>query len=405
MNAPERFLRWADKFPELGTDPIPVEPCISPEFFDREKQDVFMKTWLVVGREDEIPNVGDYKVKKIHFARTSVILMRGKDGVVRGHHNTCSHRGNKVIVETGEETFGRSKAAVVTCRFHGWVYDASGKLLSVPEEERFAPCFDKGTSGLAPVHVDVWEGFLFVNLASEPQQSLKDFLGDMDAHLGGYPYGRMSQCFSYSTMLNCNWKIALDAFSEAYHVSTIHAGSFPNVFSSGLADVVLLGDHRSTGICLTLNAEPTPVAKIAHALSGASVVSQRKSSMLPPNINPGARDDFSFELSVVFPNILIHISEGIWFTHQFWPVAHNKTLWEGKYYLQPAKRNSERWAIEFAQVLQRNAWLEDTATMEDTHAALESGAKTHMVLQDEEILLRHGYKVLERYMEKQGQGK
>lgn len=54
--------------------------------------------------------------------------------------------------------------------------------------------------------------------------------------------------------------------------------------------------------------------------------------------------------------------------------------------------------MEFAQVLQRNAWLEDTATMEDTHAALESGAKTHMVLQDEEILLRHGYKVLEQYM-------
>ena len=121
--------------------------------------------------------------------------------------------------------------------------------------------------------------------------------------------------------------------------------------------------------------------------------------MLPPGVNPNRHDDFSFELSVVFPNILIHISEGIWFTHQFWPVAHNKTMWEGKYYVKQPKTNSERWATEFAQVLQRNAWLEDTATMEDTHAALESGAKQHMFLQDEEILLRHGYKVLEQYLE------
>ena len=208
----------------------------------------------------------------------------------------------------------------------------------------------------------------------------------------------MNRCFSYHTTLDCNWKIALDAFSEAYHVSTIHAGSFPNAFSTGTADVELFGDHRTTGICLTLDATPTPIAAMANEITGASLVAKRGASMLPASVNPSRREDFSFELSVVFPNILIHISEGIWFTHQFWPIAHNRTLWEGKYYVPAPKTNSERWAVEFAQVLQRNARLEDTATMEDTHAALESGAKTHMVLQDEEILLRHGYKVLEQYM-------
>lgn len=400
MNSPERQLRWAAKYPELGTEPIPVEPCISPDFFEREKEQVFMKTWLKVGRVEEIPNAGDYKVKKIHFAKTSVILIHGKDGVIRGFHNTCTHRGNKVIVESGEETFGRNKAAVVTCRFHGWVYDAQGKLIQVPEENRFPPCLHKESGGLTPVHTDVWEGFIFINLAKQPDVSLSEYLGEIGKHLGAYPYSSMPQCFSYHTTLDCNWKIALDAFSEAYHVSTIHAGSFPNVFSSGLADVELFGDHRTTGICLTLNASPTPVSKISNELSGASLVSQRGSSMLPHGVNPGRRDDFAFELSVVFPNILIHISEGIWFTHQFWPIAHNKTLWEGKYYVKAPESNSQRWAIEYAQVLQRNAWLEDTATMEDTHAALESGAKSHMFLQDEEILLRHGYSVLEQYMEK-----
>lgn len=398
MNAPND-LKWAAKYPDLGTGPIPVEPCVSPEFYEQERQKVFLKSWLKVGRVEEIAKAGDYKVKKLAFAKTSVILMRGKDGQIRGFHNTCSHRGNKVVVETGEETFGRNKAAVVTCRFHGWVYNAQGGIVQVPEENKFSADFDKTRNGLTPVHTDVWEGFIFVNLdPSEKVVPLAEFLGGIGTHLAGFPYGELSQCFSYHTYLDCNWKVAHDAFAEAYHVATIHAGSFPNVFSSGLQNVELFGPHRTTAICLSLNAEPTPVAKIANGLATGSLVAQRGASMLPPTVNPDRRDDFSFELSVLFPNLLLHVSEGIWFTHQFWPISHNKTLWEGKYYVRPAQTNSQRWALEHAQCLQRNAWLEDTATMEDTQTALESGAKQWMYLQDDEILIRHGYHALEAYM-------
>lgn len=398
MNAPND-LKWAAKYPDLGTGPIPVEPCVSPEFYEQERQKVFLKSWLKVGRVEEIAKAGDYKVKKLAFAKTSVILMRGKDGQIRGFHNTCSHRGNKVVVETGEETFGRNKAAVVTCRFHGWVYNAQGGIVQVPEENKFSADFDKTKNGLTPVHTDVWEGFIFVNLdPSESVTPLAEFLGGIGTHLSGFPYGELSQCFSYHTNLDCNWKVAHDAFAEAYHVATIHAGSFPNVFSSGLQNVELFGPHRTTAICLSLDAEPTPVARIANSLATGSLVAQRGASMLPPTVNPDRRDDFSFELSVLFPNLLLHVSEGIWFTHQFWPISHNKTLWEGKYYVRPAQTNSQRWALEHAQCLQRNAWLEDTATMEDTQTALESGAKQVMYLQDDEILIRHGYHALEAYM-------
>jgi hypothetical protein len=62
------------------------------------------------------------------------------------------------------------------------------------------------------------------------------------------------------------------------------------------------------------------------------------------------------------------------------------------------RTHSERWALEQAMVLQRNAWLEDTATMEGTHFALESGAKPVMQLQDDEVLIRHGYHVLDKYL-------
>lgn len=390
--------RWLQKYPELGSGPISIEPYISPDWYAREQEKIFRKVWLCVGREDEIPNPGDYKVKRLAAVQTSAILIRGKDGKIRAFHNVCAHRGNTVVNETGDETFGHNKAAVVTCRFHGWVYDATGATKFVPSERRFYQCFDKGDNGLAPIHIDSWEGFLFVNVAEKPDTTLKEFLGEYASHFAGYPFAELNYGFTYHTYLDCNWKVAHDAFAEAYHVDTIHAGSFPNVFSTGLEHVKLMGPHRSCAVCLTLGAKPTPVAGIANGIAGASLVSQRAETMLPKPINPDHRSDFAFELSVIFPNTLLHISEGIWFTHQFWPIAYNRTLWEGRYYVRAPKTNAQRWAIEHAMTLQRNAWLEDTATMEDTQRAMQSRAKMVQNLQDDEILIRHGAAVVEQYV-------
>ena len=390
--------RWAEKYPELGQGPIAVESCISEDHYQREVEQVFKTSWLYVAREEEIAEPGSYKVKRLAFADTSVIVMRGKDGVVRGFHNICSHRGNTVVTETGEETFGHSKAAILSCRFHGWVYGADGALIQVPEEERFYSCFKKKENSLEAIHTEVWAGFVFINLAAEPEQNLHDFLGDYGTHMGDYPYSDLTHSYKYHTTLDCNWKIAHDSFAEAYHVTTIHAGSFPNVFSTGLSDVQLFGPHRTCAVCLNMSAEPKPVAALAQKYGRGSLVAKGGSAMLPPTINPSGREDFAFELSVAFPNLFLHISEGIWFTHQFWPLSTGRTLWEGKYYVRAPRTNSERWALEHAQLLQRNAWLEDTQTMENTHRAIASGAKKFMNLQDEEILIRHAYHVIEKRM-------
>lgn len=390
--------RWSALYPELGQGPVSTEPCVSPAFYEEEKERVFKRAWLMVGREEEVPNPGDWKVKRLACADTSVIIMRGKDGVIRGFHNICSHRGNKIINETGDETFGGSKAAVISCRFHGWVYGADGALVQVPEEERFYSCFDKAENGLAAIRTEMWEGFVCINLDSSGTQSLADYLGEYGQHMAGFPYGELTYCASYWTELDCNWKVAHDAFAEAYHVHTIHAGSFPNVFTSGLAHVKFFGHHRTCAVCLNPSNQFRPVQQRAEEICGGFAGKHHKGSMLPKTVNPDGREDFAFELSVMFPNLLLHIAEGLWFTHQFWPLAHNRTRWEGKYYIGAPRTNSERWALESAQLLARNAWLEDTGTMEATQAALQSGAKTVMHLQDEEILVRHGYHALEQFM-------
>ena len=95
--------------------------------------------------------------------------------------------------------------------------------------------------------------------------------------------------------------------------------------------------------------------------------------LLPENINPDERGDFQFEFPVFFPNFLLHLGAGngypgmAYFTHQFWPVAVDKTLWEGTNHFRPPETVSERVAIAHTSALHRNTWLEDTSTMEDTY--------------------------------------
>lgn len=391
--------RWARKYPELGQEPLSVNPYIDPDYYEKEKAKIFKKEWLYVALEREVPEPGSYKVRRLDCADTSVIIFRGKDNVIRAFHNACSHRGNTVVTEVGQETYGRNRAGVVTCRFHGWVYDAKGELVSVPQEDRFYGCFDKKDNGLSEVHCETWAGFVFVNVDPGPVEPLMSFLGEYATHFGGFDYAACDYGFTYHTTLNCNWKVASDAFAEAYHVDTIHAGSFPNVFEGAIEDVQLFGPHRTCSVRLQVeNLPKTPIGDLANERSRGSLAAAGGTSSLPPTLNPNRESDWGFELSVLFPSVLLHVSEGIWFTHQFWPISHDKTLWEGKYYLKKPTTYSELWGFERAMVLQRNAWLEDTATMEDTYRAMLSGAKKFQHLQDEEILIRHNCKVVDDYV-------
>ncbi len=87
---------WTEHF-GLGTEPISYEDSISPEFYELEREAVFKRAWLNVGRVEQLPRTGSYFTKELAVARTSVIVVRGKDGEVRAFHNVCRHRGNKLV--------------------------------------------------------------------------------------------------------------------------------------------------------------------------------------------------------------------------------------------------------------------------------------------------------------------
>jgi len=397
-NGMNERVRWARAFPELGTAPIPTDRCLAPEYFALERDKIFKRVWLKVGRVEELAQPRDYKVKRLEFANTSIILVRGEDGEIRGFHNICSHRGNKVV--WGDDTYGlrgTTRGKSFACHFHGWVYGLNGDLIGVPQEELFFG-LDKCQNGLVPVATDTWEGFIFINLDPAPQQTLREFVGEHADRLGGFPFGQMTAVYDYYTILNCNWKIAWDAFSEAYHVSTVHGGSFPGVFEAEVKQVGMYGIHHSGAAHQKPSPPTTPIAALTYQLATASIAKPGFRSSLPPRINPNRDADFAFDQSAIFPNFLVHVTEGLYFTHQFWPLSGNKTLWEGIQYFMPARNAGERFSQEFGQVLQRNAWLEDTATMEATQAALASGVKKFFHFQDGEVMLRHNYQVIDEFI-------
>lgn len=387
---------------ELGVAPVSVDVIRNPAIYELEREKIFRKVWLKFGTESELPNPGDYKVRELAVVDSSIIVVRGKDRRLRAFHNVCTHRGNKVVPTAGFETFGQARANVLSCRFHGWVFSTDGPLRSVPLKERFGE-LDTACLGLREIPCDSWEGFVFICLDSKPAQTLAQYLGDFGKLFGGYPYAESTTAFRYSTVLNCNWKVALYAFSEGYHVPTIHAGSLPGFRGVDHTDFKLMGPHASS----TIYGGGMDAAASTQAFAGLLHGTEQhrpRPDLLPGNINPSGRPDFQFEFPNIFPNFLIHLASGCgypgmsFFTHEFWPLSHGQTLWIGINYFRPAENAAEHVAQLHVNALHRNAWLEDTATMEDTFAGIMSGVIDSMQLMDQEFLIRHAARTLDRYL-------
>ena len=110
------------------------------------------------------------------------------------------------------------------CKFHGWAYDLDGRLVGVPDEKCFMG-LKREEHGLSPVHLEVGRGSFSSIWIARRVKTLSQFLSLMHRELEGYPFEKMTSCYSWSAVVNCNWKLALDAFQETYHVSYVHGRS------------------------------------------------------------------------------------------------------------------------------------------------------------------------------------
>lgn len=390
----------------LPTGPVSMEPYRSAEFFEQERRQIFGRTWLMMGREEEIASPGDFVVKEVEVCGASVLVTRSKDGRVQSFHNVCSHRGNLVVLDQS------GSASRFVCRYHNWTYGNDGRLIGVPDETEFFS-LDKKKCGLTPIATEVWEGWIFINLSRAPEVSLAEYLGEMGDYLKGVDYVAADSPVVFTAELDCNWKVMSDAFSESYHIPAIHQNTIGSTFASRtnpfahLLSARIFGSHRMCsmfGNSQYESLETSRVEKLGQDVMGTTnVISAVDTSLVEkfldhPAVNPTRTADWSLDINQIFPNTQIDFGQGGFFTHQYWPISVNKTRYESRFYVARPTNAVERFRAEQYIARVAEVVLEDTTNVVATQKGLESRGKDFMQLQDNEIMLRHSTYMAEKWV-------
>src|SRR3546814_569860 len=203
---------------------VPVSDYTSQKRFEQERA-IFRRVWLNVAREEELPQPGDWIVREIACLSASILICRERTGQLRAFHNICLHRGMKLVWQRKGHGFS------FTCPYHAWRFGSDGTLKNVPDEECF-PHLDKSTSGLKPVALDVWEGFIFIHMEAEPAQTLLEFLHPLPSRISNAAFEAYPVKATLSEDLNANWKLLMEGQSENYHIRALHSRTVSNIISS-----------------------------------------------------------------------------------------------------------------------------------------------------------------------------
>jgi phenylpropionate dioxygenase-like ring-hydroxylating dioxygenase large terminal subunit len=197
----------------LGDEDIPFERYTSREFFEREIRDMWPRTWQWACREEHIPEPGDYYV--YDFGPYSVIVARSENGDIHAYRNVCMHRGTRL-----KPSFTCGASTEIRCPYHGWSWNLDGSLKSFPCEWDL-PHVDREKSALTAVRAEMWGGFIFINLDPDAVPLL-EYLHPLPDHIDSKVFESRYVAIHVQKELNCNWKIASEAFLEAYHVMETH---------------------------------------------------------------------------------------------------------------------------------------------------------------------------------------
>jgi phenylpropionate dioxygenase-like ring-hydroxylating dioxygenase large terminal subunit len=220
-------FKTSEKIAETAEDLLePVtfgpEAYTSPEYARLERDRLWRKVWLMAGRVEELPNVGSYITYDIHD--DSILIVRTAEDKIRAYYNVCSHRGRK-LVDTPKGARNACATAVgkqFVCGFHAWRYNLDGECTSVLNKEDWKGVLTDARTRLGEVKLDTWGGWIFINLDPNGTESLRDYLEPAAGLLDPFELQNMRYRWRRWLVFDCNWKVAMEAFAETYHVPGTH---------------------------------------------------------------------------------------------------------------------------------------------------------------------------------------
>ena len=208
---PPAVLRSESPPQGQSSDDVSAERYFSRAWHDREVEKVWRKTWQFAAREEHIPEVGDQTVYDI--VDDSILVVRTAPDTVKAYINSCLHRGTMLRTEAGS-------ARQIRCPFHGWTWNLDGTLKVLPGQWDF-PHVDKAKFCLPEVQVGRWGGFVFVNLDPDCEP-FESYLENLPEHFAAFALENRYVAAHVAKVMPCNWKLGMEAFTEAYHVPIAH---------------------------------------------------------------------------------------------------------------------------------------------------------------------------------------
>lgn len=271
MNKPEKIVN-----PDLSESlTYPVDAFISREYAEAEPEKLWSKVWQQAGRVEELPEPGSYITYNI--CHDSILILRDAAGALKAYHNVCPHRGRRLV---GDNTGGGpvvvkqatgshsacGKAMRFACNYHNWNFGLDGKAAYIPDKEDWNGSLNDACTSLTPVQVDTWGGWIWINMDLEAGP-LREFLEPINSLIDPFQFDKMRYRFRFWGIFDCNWKVALEAFLEPYHVQGTHPqlikyGDFYSFSKS-------FGLHGQTGFdSKTHREEGTAVDTSVHRAAG-----------------------------------------------------------------------------------------------------------------------------------------
>lgn len=367
------------KFPD-----IEVDRYTSDDFYELERRHLWPRVWVLAGRVDDVPRVGDFFT--FGGLGSPMIVIRGRDGEIRAFYNTCQHRGAPVVRDE------RGTSRLLRCQYHSWSYDIDdGRLTSVPDERDFVD-FDKTQRCLPSVRCEVWDGWIFLNEdAGAP--SLVEWLGPIVHELAELQGPRLRTVSRESEIVPCNWKVTAEAFLEVYHFKHIHSRDGESLLDNRGAVMSLLPNGCSRMI--------TPFSRSAYTALGMNSWDDYRHIEQPGFTDIETVNDMvrcTSSAYSVFPNLITPIAAYGFPFITFWPIDKSTTRIEWTHYapvdFDPNEGLPAHWTARlenFARIMQEDFW-----NMAPMQKSLESPAMKGVPINYQERRIWHFHEQIDQ---------
>jgi Rieske 2Fe-2S family protein len=193
---------------------LPSSAYYAPAQYARELEAIWYRHWIYLCRASALE--GPRAFRTFTVGTQQILVLRDEDNRLRAFHNTCRHRGSTLCTDEA----GRLRAKFVTCPYHGWAYDLSGRLVATPFVEEGAG-FAKADYPLYDVAVAEWRGFVFVHLGRHAPP-VTEIFGAVASRLDNWPLEDLVVGHSYRRVIACNWKVFWENFKECLHCPGVH---------------------------------------------------------------------------------------------------------------------------------------------------------------------------------------